>query len=155
MKKNNINQEGSTSLVNNASGTAPALRGGSRQGFARRQRGSTMWSTLSITLMVGFIAFLAFHLIPVYLDHGIIRSSMQEIVNAHNFKQMSTKQIQSTIAKRMTIDNIRGFDKGAFTVVRGKKGTEKYIMIDYSQKIPLFSNVFALVEFKEEIRTSR
>lgn len=126
----------------------------SRQSKYRLQEGSTMWSTLSITLMVGFIAYLTFQLAPIYLDHGIIKSSMQEIVNQSNFKQMSPKEIKSTISKRMTIDNIRGFSQDAFTVSKAKSG-EKFIVIDYEIKVSLFSNVFALVVFKEEVHTQR
>ena len=116
------------------------------------QRGATMWTTLTVVLMAGFIAYLAFQLSQVYLDHSIVRGSMQEIVNQREFQQMTPKQILSSMSKRMTIDNIRGFDKDAFTVAREKSG-EKYIVINYSKKVHIAGNVSAVVDFQEEIRS--
>lgn len=124
-----------------------------KQLSCNRQTGATMWTTLSIGLMIGFIAYLAFMLIPVYIDHSIIRGSMQEIVNQSEFNQMTSKQVLSAIQKRATIDNIRGFSRDAFKVSREKTG-ERFILVDYSKKVSLFGNVSALVEFKEEIRTN-
>lgn len=125
-----------------------------KQLSCKRQTGATMWTTLSIGLMIGFIAYLAFMLIPVYIDHSIIRGSMQEIANQSEFKQMTSKQILIAIQKRTTIDNIRGFSSDAFKVSREKSG-QRFIVIDYSKKVSLFGNVSALVEFKEEVRTNR
>gem|GEM_PF-2142866 len=121
---------------------------------SNRQSGATMWTTLSVILMVGFLGFLAFHVLPVYGEHATIRKSMQEIVNHDNFRNMTSKQILSAMQKRMIIDNIDGFDKDAFKVSRDKSG-EKYITINYAKKVPLFSNISALVEFNEEVRSSR
>lgn len=119
-----------------------------------KQRGATMWSTLSIVFMIGFMAMLAFKLIPLYMEHGIIRSSMQEIANQAGFREMSQREIVSALNKRLMIDNIRGFDKEAFKVATDKTG-QKFILIDYSQKVSIASNVSALVEFKEEIRPNK
>lgn len=119
-----------------------------------KQHGATMWTTLSVVLMVGFLAMIAFKLIPIYLDHAIIRGSMQEIVNGREFRNMSTRQIMTSMDKRMTIDNIRGMSKDAFKVKKEKSG-ERYIVINYSQKVSIISNVSALVEFNEEVRTKR
>ncbi|TQV86676.1 DUF4845 domain-containing protein [Aliikangiella coralliicola] len=120
----------------------------------KQQQGATMWSTLSIGLMIGFIALIAFKLVPVYIDHGIIRGSMQELVNQRDFRQMTAKQILLSMEKRMMVDNIRGFGKDAFTVSREKSG-EKFIIIEYSAKVPIAGNVSASVDFKEEIRPVR
>lgn len=117
-----------------------------------KQKGATMWTTLSVVLMVGFIGFLVFKLLFVYIDHSIIRASMQEIVNQGEFKQLTTKQILSLMEKRMQVDGIRDFKKDSFKVSRDRSG-EKYIVINYSKKVPIAANVSALVEFNEEIRT--
>lgn len=116
------------------------------------QRGATMWTTLTVGLMAAFIAYLVFKLVDVYLDHSIIRGSMQEIVNQREFQQMTSKQILTAMGKRMMIDNIRGFDKEAFSVAREKSG-EKYIVINYSKKVHIAGNVSAVVDFQEEIRS--
>ena len=120
----------------------------------KTQKGATMWSTLAILFMVGFLGLIAFKLIPIYMDHGIIRKSMQEIVNQQNFRNMTSKQILSAMQKRMIIDNIDGFDKDTFKVSRDKSG-DKFITINYGKKVPIAGNVSAFVEFNEEVRTNR
>ena len=120
----------------------------------RQQSGATMWTTLSVALMLGFIAMIAFKLIPIYIDHSIIRGSMQEIANRNDFKQLTPKQILVSIQKRMQIDNIRGFSKDAFKLGREKSG-KRFIIIKYSQQVSIAGNVSALVEFDEEIHPGR
>lgn len=117
----------------------------------KNQAGATMWSTMAIGLMVAFFALMVFKLIPEYIDHGIIKSSMQQIVNKSNFKEMSQRQILTAMQKRMMIDNIRGFNKKAFQVKLEKSG-EKFILIKYDRKLELVSNISFLIEFEDEIR---
>ena len=118
------------------------------------QRGATMWTTLTVGLMAGFIVYLTFILGDIYLNFRIIRSSMQEIVNQPNFKEMTTRAILSAMEKRMMIDNIRDFKKDTFSVKKLKSG-EKYIVIKYDSKAHVASNIYVLVEFNEEIRRAR
>ena len=120
----------------------------------KKQAGATMWTTLSVVIMLGFIAMIAFKLIPVYIDHGIIRGSMQGIVDQRGFREMTHTQILTSMRKRMQVDNIQGFDKDAFKVSRDKSG-DRYIVINYAEKVPMMGNVYALVEFQEEIRARR
>jgi len=118
------------------------------------QRGATMWTTLTVGLMAGFIVYLTFILGDIYLNFRIIRSSMQEIVNQPNFKEMTTRAILSAMEKRMMIDNIRDFKKDTFSVKKMKSG-EKYIVIKYDSKAHVASNIYVLVEFNEEVRRAR
>lgn len=120
----------------------------------QNQSGATMWSTVTIVLMVGLIVYVFGKMILVFIDHGIIRGSMQEIVNQQGFNEMTANQINVSIQKRMRVDNIRGFGRESFKVSREKSG-QKYIVIDYDKKIHLFGNISALVEFDEEIKRER
>ncbi len=115
-----------------------------------RQSGATMWTMLFMVFVLVFLGMIAFKLIPIYMEHSVIRSSMQHIVNEADFKSMTTQQIYSKVQKRLNIDNVRGFDRDAFKVER-KKGGEKYISIQYEKKENIISNVFVVVEFNEEV----
>jgi len=122
--------------------------------FKQRQRGATMWTTLSIVLMIGFIAMIAFKLAPVYLDHRIIRASMQEVANQHDFGQKTQMEVLNSVQKRLDIEGISIFTRENFSVVREKSGA-KYIQIKYSQKVPMMGNVSALIEFEDQVRPAR
>jgi hypothetical protein len=117
------------------------------------QRGATMWSTLTIVLMIGFIAMLAFKIGDIYIDYNFIKGSMQQVVDRSDFKSMSKKAILASINKRLSIDNIRGLDKDVITIKQDKTG--KYLHVKYTGKAHIAHNVSALVEFDEEIRATR
>jgi len=120
----------------------------------KHQRGATMWGWLAVITMVGFITMLAFKIVPVYFDHRLVRSALQDVVDSSDFSNMSNKSIARTIQNRLTINNIRDIDGKAFQSKRDKTGA-KYILIKYDRKVPVISNVSAIVEFNEEVRKSR
>ncbi|MDH5434303.1 MAG: DUF4845 domain-containing protein [Gammaproteobacteria bacterium] len=115
------------------------------------QSGASTWTTMTFVLMLIFFSIITFKVSLIYLDHGIIKKSMQEIVNQRNFESMSSEEIMVSMDKRMIIDNIRGFDKKAFQVKRTDKG-EKYIIIEYDKVESLFGDISIIVKFKEDIK---
>jgi len=113
-----------------------------------------MWGWLAVITMVGFITMLAFKIVPVYFDHRLVRSALQDVVDSSDFSNMSNKSIARTVQNRLTINNIRDIDGKAFQTKQDKMG-RKYILIKYDRKVPVISNVSAIVEFNEEIHKSR
>ena len=118
------------------------------------QRGATMWTTLSVGLMVGFLIYLSFVVGGIFLDHKFITGSMQEVVNRADFKSMTRKSVIKTINSRLLIDGIRNLEKNAISIKREKSG-EKYLMVDYAAKANVLANISVVVDFKEEIRSSK
>ncbi|MCF6193986.1 MAG: DUF4845 domain-containing protein [Kangiellaceae bacterium] len=118
------------------------------------QKGATMWGWLSVVGMIGFIAMLAFKVVPIYFEHRIVRSALQDVVDSREFSNMSNKSIVRTIQSRLTINNVRTIKYDSFKAARDRTG-EKYILVSYEQKVPIMSNLFAVVEFNEEIRPNR
>jgi hypothetical protein len=125
------------------------------KGEIKKQHGASMWSILSIVTMIGFIAMLAFKVVPDYFEHSQIRSTVQALVDSREFNDLTNGQITSKIQKRLMLNNVRTITaKGAFKPMRGRDG-EKYVMIDYTKVVPIMSNLSATMEFKEEIHQSR
>lgn len=120
----------------------------------KKQDGATMWSMVSLLIMVGFILMLLFKVVPIYYEHRIITSIAQELVDSREFENMSNRQIMSAINNRLTINNVRGIDKTSFKPSRDRTG-EKFIKVEYSQKVNIMGTLSALAEFDEEIRETR
>ncbi len=110
-----------------------------------------MWSWLTIMMMVGFLGMLAFKVVPIYAEHSIVRAALQDVVDSREFVNMSNKSIMRTIQSRMTINNVRTISAKSFKAMRDRTG-DKYILVQYDVKVPIMSNISALVEFNEEIR---
>lgn len=115
------------------------------------QQGATMWTTLTVALMAGFMVYLGFVIGNVYLDHSIVRGSIKELVATPNFKNMSKMEAFSSLQKRLLIDGVRDIDRSAFEIKKDKSGA-RYVHIKYSVTSHVMANVSALVEFDEEIR---
>lgn len=115
------------------------------------QNGATMWGWLSVVLMVGFLGMLAFKVVPIYAEHQTVRSALQDVVDSREFVNMSNKSIMRTIQSRMIINNIRTISSKSFKAARDRTG-DKYILVQYEVKVPIMSNLSAIVEFNEEIR---
>jgi len=120
----------------------------------KHQNGATMWGWLAVITMVGFITMLAFKIVPVYFDHRLVRSALQDVVDSSDFNNMPNKSIARAVQNRLTINNIRDIDGKAFQTKQDRTGS-KYILIKYDRKVPIISNVSAIVEFNEEVRKSR
>ncbi len=115
------------------------------------QNGATMWSWLTIMVMVGFLGMLAFKVVPIYFEHRVVRAALQDVVDSREFVNMSNKSILRSIQSRMTINNVRTIDAKSFTAKRDRTG-DKFILVKYDVKVPIMSNLSAVVEFNEEIR---
>ena len=113
-----------------------------------------MWGWLAVFGMIGFITLLAFKVVPIYFEHRIVQSAVQDVVDSREFANMSNKAIMRTVMNRMTINNVRTIPSTAFKAMRDRTG-DKYILVQYEQKVLIMSNLSALVEFNEEIRKSR
>jgi len=118
------------------------------------QNGATMWSTLSIILMLGFIAYFTAIVGSIYLDYKFIKEAMQTVVDEPKFKTMTKKSLLTVINKRLVINNIRGLSADVITIKRDKQDS-KYIHLLYTDKGHIISNVSVLVVFDEEIRTTK
>jgi len=121
---------------------------------SKYQNGATMWGWLGILIMVGFLAMQAFQVVPIYFEHRIVRSALQDIVDSREFVDMTNKSIMRTVSSRLTINNVRSISSDAFKAMRDRTG-DKYILVKYEVKVPIVSNLSAIVEFNEEIRKSR
>lgn len=115
------------------------------------QNGATMWGWLSIIMMVGFLGMLAFKVVPIYAEHQTVRAALQDVVDSREFVNMSNKSIMRSIQSRMTINNIRTISAKSFKAMRDRTG-DKYIQVQYEVKVPIMSNLSAVVDFNEEIR---
>jgi hypothetical protein len=118
------------------------------------QNGATIWGWLSLFIMVGYLVMLAFKVVPIYFDHRIIKSVAQDMVDSREYENMSNRQIMSTLSNRLTINNVRGIDNTAFKPSRDRAG-EKFLKIEYSQKVNIMGTLSAVADFDEEIRETR
>lgn len=132
----------------------PSLDARAPMPATNHQTGATMWGWLAVIFMVGTLGILAFKVVPIYTEHWTVRSALEDVVNSREFANMSSRQIVSTVSSRLTINNVRGIPQTAFKAKRDRSG-ERFIHVKYEQKVAVWENLYALVEFDEEVRARR
>lgn len=111
------------------------------------QNGMTAAGWLIIMAIVLFFMYLAIKLVPAYMEYFSIKNSLESVAEETNSRS-SKSDIRRLIAGRFgvnSIDSVKPDDVEVKDITGGKA-----LYIEYENRISLFGNVSALVEFKHE-----
>jgi len=121
--------------------------------FSRSQQGMSLLSGLVIIIFVGFIATIAFKVIPHYIDNKaltkIITSVETDAATASRVK--SPADFYAHISKGMqinAIDGIRPQDAIKISV----ENNEFLVQVSYEKREPVLKNIDLVVKFDKEYR---
>ena len=113
-----------------------------------RQSGASALTMMVMVLFFGGLLTLAIKLGPIYLDDITIQEALESLDGTDGLSTMGPAQVRSLINKRLSVNNVRGFDAKNITVE--KDGDRVLILVDYEVRNDLFSNVDTIVHFKHE-----
>ena len=114
----------------------------------KRQAGASALTVLIMVLFFGSLLSLVIKLGPVYLDDITIQEALESLDGTEGLSRMGPAQIRSLINKRLSVNNVRGFDAKSITVE--KDGELVVIKVDYEVRNNIFKNVDTVVHFKHE-----
>ncbi len=114
----------------------------------KRQAGASALTVLVMVLFFGSLLSLVIKLGPVYLDDITIQEALESLDGTEGLSRMGPAQIRSLINKRLSVNNVRGFDAKSITVE--KDGELVVIKVDYEVRNNIFKNVDTVVHFKHE-----
>jgi len=113
-----------------------------------RQGGASALTMMVMVLFFGGLLTLVIKLGPAYLDDLTIQEALESLDGTEGLSQMGPAQVRTLINKRLSVNNVRGFD--AKNVSVDKDGELVVIKVDYEVRNNLFSNVDTVVHFKHE-----
>jgi len=113
-----------------------------------RQAGASALTMMVMVLFFGGLLTLAIKLGPIYLDDITIQEALESLDGTDGLSTMGPAQVRTLINKRLSVNNVRGFDAKNITVE--KDGDTVMILVDYEVRNDLFSNVDTVVHFKHE-----
>lgn len=113
-----------------------------------RQAGASALTMMVMVLFFGGLLTLAIKLGPIYLDDITIQEALESLDGTDGLSTMGPAQVRTLINKRLSVNNVRGFDAKNITVE--KDGDRVLILVDYEVRNDLFSNVDTIVHFKHE-----
>lgn len=113
-----------------------------------QQAGASSLVILIMVLFFGGLLTLVIKLGPAYLDDITIQEALESLDGTDDLSTMGPAQVRSLINKRLSVNNVRGFDAKNITVE--KNGELVMINVDYEVRNNLFRNVDTVIHFQHE-----
>ncbi|WP_111497481.1 MULTISPECIES: DUF4845 domain-containing protein [Marinobacter] len=111
----------------------------------KTQRGASTLGILIAVLFFGSLITLVIKLGPVYLDDLTIQEAIESLDNTEDLGQLSVRDVQTLIRKRLSVNNVDGFDQKLIEIK--KDGDAVLVSLEYEVRTDLFQNVDAVVHF--------
>jgi hypothetical protein len=112
------------------------------------QHGMTFWGLLVVAAIFIFFVVLFFKLLPPYMEHAKVKTSLENIAHQPDAGNMEKAQIKAALDRRFSIEDINDVDLSKSLSVEKKPGSMT-IRIAYERRVPLAYNVTALIEFDD------
>ncbi len=113
----------------------------------KRQQGLTLISIIFILGLIGFFTLLTLKIVPIYLDHGKVKSALEALKATPELATKSEFEIRDSLSKRFNINYVYDVKQENITIVR--HGNYLKVSIDYETVVPLVGNLSALAEFSD------
>lgn len=113
-----------------------------------RQTGASALVIMIMVLFFGGLLTLVIKLGPAYLDDITIQEALESLEGTENLSSLTQAEVRSLIDKRLSVNNVRGFDAKNISVE--KNGDLVLINVDYEVRNNLFRNVDTVIHFQHE-----
>ena len=113
------------------------------------QKGLSLVGWLVALFVIGFIANIAFKVVPYYLDDLALKKIIMAMDNEKADEVSSIDDFYSRVARGMQVNNIRDLDLKSVLSVTEQK--DLYLAhLNYEKRQPLAGNVDLVVKFDHE-----
>jgi hypothetical protein len=121
--------------------------------FGMQQRGITFLGLLVVLGVVGFFAFLAMRLFPVYSEYYSVVTAMKGLQGEPGVGQMSPEKIRELLNKRLYISYVESVKPQHVKVTRSANGYT--LNIKYEVRRPMAYNIDFVAMFDKSVELSR
>lgn len=116
-----------------------------------RAQGITFLSFIVVLVVVGFFAYMAMRLVPVYQEYFSVRQAMKAVAEEAG-PNTSPAQIRTSLARRFDISYVENVKPQDIRVIRDARGTQ--LNIKYQRITPFLYNIEFLISFDETVELS-
>src|SRR5690554_1098488 len=113
----------------------------------KKQQGGAL-AMMIIALFFGALLTLAIKIGPAYIDDITIQEALESLDGTDGLEQMGPAQVRTLINKRLSVNNVRGFDAKNITVE--KNGEFVVVKVDYEVRNNIIGNVDSIVHSQHE-----
>jgi hypothetical protein len=111
-----------------------------------KQAGVSLGGLLVVSALLIVVLLVGFKLLPSYIEYFTVQRIVRDLAHAPDMRGGTINDVQRAFDRRAQIDNVN--------VVKGtdleiaKQGDRFDIAVNYSVRVPLFSNVSACLDFE-------
>ncbi|MBL39214.1 MAG: DUF4845 domain-containing protein [Xanthomonadales bacterium] len=109
------------------------------------QRGMTLIGFLIVLSVALFVAYIAMKLVPIYLNHYSVVSSMKSLAAEPDAANMSEARLRDLLSRKFSTSYVKHVNARDIEIIRGT-GVE--IVAEYEVREDLIGNLDAVVTFK-------
>ncbi|MCK9397176.1 MAG: DUF4845 domain-containing protein [Methylobacter sp.] len=119
----------------------------------RRQQGLTLISLVFILGLIGFFVLLTLKIVPIYLDHGKVKSALTALKETPDLQSKRESEIRDSLTKRFNINYVYDVKPEDIKVVR--HGDYVKVDVEYETVVKLIGNLSALAEFHDSFEVGQ
>jgi len=98
-----------------------------------------------ILITLGALLLFGFRVLPAYIQFFTVKGALNEITHNPELRNASAAEIRSAFDKRAMVNDIKVIEGKELDIA--KDGENFTVSAEYSQRIPLFQNVSACIDF--------
>ena len=117
--------------------------------WIKRQDGLTVISILLIVVLLGTAVLLTFRLVPIYIEHFGVVSSLKSMEKEPGMHAKSPGELLEMLRKRLEINDVKRVTKENIFIKRQQRDTR--IQVAYEVQVPVVSNISLLVTFDSSV----
>ncbi|GAB4360019.1 MAG: DUF4845 domain-containing protein [Methylohalobius sp. ZOD2] len=114
-----------------------------------RQSGMTLIGMLLLLGLIGFFALLTLKILPIYLEHFKVASSLESLRSTPDLAKKSRREIRSLLVRRLDINMVENVGQENIRISKGE-GVSK-VEIDYAVEKPILGNLSVIVYFNDVV----
>lgn len=120
------------------------------RGQTSRESGITLLGFLIVLVVLGFFAFIAMKLVPVYQEYYSVVGAMKGVAEEAGAAKFRTADVQNRMDRRFDISYVENLSYKDVKVAKTKTG-QKVIWAKYEVRKPLMGNLDFVAKFDKKV----
>lgn len=120
--------------------------------MAQHQGGITMISWMILFVLVGFFAMMGIRLVPVYLEHFSVASSLKSLSEDTELRGKSPGELLNRLQRRLEVNEVTSVTADDISITR--EGDVNKVNVEYQVDTPFLYNIDFLIKFNDTVEVS-
>ncbi|MEO7916089.1 MAG: DUF4845 domain-containing protein [Dokdonella sp.] len=117
----------------------------------RRTRGITFIGFLIVLAVMGFFAYAAMRLVPIYIENDGVKKSMDLVANEPGASQKTIEQVRGDLSLKFSIQYVDDSSIPPQSIQVIRQGGGATLRVAYQRRVNFAGNVDLLVSFDRSV----